>query len=253
LVYGKITKVKETKTKGVYNYYFGLLPDKEMKMRNLVEVGNVFYHQSGKTFSTALKGNVGNTIEIECETFNIEHHLPEDEYKVTLWAPRVMKILKDGKIDTISEAKSRAKKEHCLQEKEIKEGKTIYLTEIEKLHLEQFKQEGIDEDLRNPKKNYKKLFADLRYLFNSAFPKLSEGEKWGDWTMKDVLTYGAKIIDILRKNYFSLIPPKKSEKSYNSSYWKAYRKAEKYMKTKPPKEDEVKEWNKKRREWQSKL
>jgi len=160
----------------------------------------------------------------------------------------------DRKPDTIKEAIERAKKNYCLQEKEItEEGKIIYLSELEKLHLEQFKAEGIDEDLAHPKERYKELIADLRYLGNSAFPRLKAGKKWGEWTLEDVLKYFAKIVDTLRGIYFPILPPKKGSKEYSSSYWKCYREAEKYMKSKPPKEDEIKIWERKRKEWMKKL
>jgi len=117
-----------------------------------------------------------------------------------------------------------------------------------KLDLETFQSEGVDQDLKNPKERYRELIADLRYLGNSAYPKLKAGETWGKWTMDDVLKYFAKIVDILRKIYFPVMPPEKADKRYNSSYWQCYRAAKKYMKTKPPTEKDLKEWDKKRSE-----
>lgn len=129
--------------------------------------------------------------------------------------------------------------------------KGIVKEEFEKLDLEQFKAEGIDDDLKNPAKRWRELLADIRYLFNSGYPKLKEGEKWGEWDLTILLKYGSKIVDTLRnKCYFTLIPAKIGEKEYKSSYWKAYREAREkgYIKSKPPTEREVKEWDEKRKE-----
>ena len=134
----------------------------------------------------------------------------------------------------------------------LERGVQTFIEEVqfEKLHLEQFRAEGIDDDLKNPAKRWRKLLADLRYLFNSGFPRLKEGEKWGEWDLTILLKYGAKIIDTLRnKCYFTLIPAKIGDEEYKSSYWKAYREAREkgYIKTKPPEEKEVKEWDEKRK------
>jgi len=121
---------------------------------------------------------------------------------------------------------------------------------ITELHLEQFKKEGVDYDIKHAKTRWRELLADIRYLFNNALPRIWKGEKWGDWQEEDCLRYGGKIIDALRSVYFPLIPPSKDDPRYNTSYWKAYRKAEKkgYIKSKPPKLEEVSEWDKKRKE-----
>ncbi len=126
---------------------------------------------------------------------------------------------------------------------------TIEIQGVEKLNLERFRAEGIDYDLRNPKKRYRQLIADLRYLGNSAFPRLKAGLKWGDWKLKDVLKYFAKIVDTLRGIYFPIL-----ERKDSSSYWQCYWESKRYMKTKPPKTpEELKEWNERRKEWQEKI
>lgn len=118
--------------------------------------------------------------------------------------------------------------------------------EIEKLDLESFRAEGIDDDLANPKKRYRELMADLRYLGNSGYPKLSDGEEWGKWTLTDCLKYYAKIVDVLRSIYFPIIPPKIGDPKYKTSYWECYRKAKKHMKSSPPEESDIKDWDEKR-------
>ena len=124
VVYGKVLQVKETKVKGVYNYYFGL--EKGGIKAKVEELENTFYHRVGRSFSTNIKAKIGEVLEIEGETLNAEHNLKEDFWRLSLWAPRVMGKV-DRKADTIKEAIERAKKNYCFQEKEVTdEGKIIY-------------------------------------------------------------------------------------------------------------------------------
>jgi ATP-dependent DNA ligase len=105
----------------------------------------------------------------------------------------------------------------------------------EKLHLEQFRAGGVDSDLAHPKERRRELTADLRYLGNSAYPRLKKGQPWGEWKLEDVLRYFAKIVDVLRSEVdYAIQPPKKGDEGYDSSYWQCYREAERYMKTQPP-------------------
>jgi len=117
----------------------------------------------------------------------------------------------------------------------------------EKLDVKQFRATGVDEDIKDPKKRYRELIADLRYLGNSGYPKIKAGEDWGEWKLEDILKYFAKIVDTLRSIYFPVLPPKIGDKSFNTSYWQCYRDARRHMKSKPPSEDEAKEWDKKRK------
>jgi len=119
--------------------------------------------------------------------------------------------------------------------------------DVEKLDLEEFRTEGVDDDLKNPAVRHKELFADLRYIGNSGYPKLKEGKKWGEWKLEDVLKYYAAIVDVLRSVFYPIISPKIGEKEYKTSYWECYREARKYMKSKPPAEKGVKEWDEKRK------
>ena len=131
----------------------------------------------------------------------------------------------------------------------LERGVQTFIEEVqfEKLHLEEFRQTGIDDDLKNPAVRHKELFADLRYLGNSAWPRIIEGKKWKDWTREDILKYYAAIVDCLRSVFYPIISPKIGEEGYKTSYWECYREARKYMKSKPPSEDKVKEWDAKRK------
>jgi len=135
------------------------------------------------------------------------------------------------------------------KEKEILREKGIIKqgTDVEKLDLEQFRAEGIDDDLKNPAVRHRELFADLRYIGNSGYPKLKEDKKWGEWKLEDALKYYAAIVDALRSVYFPVMSPKIGDKGYKASYWECYREARKYMKSKPPTEREVKEWDERRK------
>ena len=123
--------------------------------------------------------------------------------------------------------------------------------ELRELHLEQFRSEGVDYDLEHPTERWRQLLADARYLGNSAFPRLTRHEKWGEWTIDDVLRYFGKIVDTLRTEcYFPIMPPERDDPKWNTSYWQCYRlaKARGYIKTEPPKPEEVEEWERKRRQ-----
>jgi len=130
------------------------------------------------------------------------------------------------------------------EEKEETE-KKAELVDFDDSELEMFLGEGIEEDLSSPQARSKQLWADLRYLGNSCYPKLKKGESWGDWTEEKVIETFARIIDTLRSIYF-VIPEKSPE---SSSYWELYHKAKPYMQSSPPEtKEEIEEWNQKRKE-----
>jgi len=131
--------------------------------------------------------------------------------------------------------------------------------ELEKLYLKEFLSKGVDYDIKHVKTRWKECIADLRYLANNAVPRLKAGKKWGEWTLDACYKYFAALIDALRSVYFTLVPPTQPElykiehpdkdpkEALKTSFWQTYLKAKKYMKSKPPKdEEELKEWNKKR-------
>ncbi|WAE39498.1 MAG: DNA ligase [Methanophagales virus GBV301] len=132
-------------------------------------------------------------------------------------------------------------------------------SELEKLHLKEFLSKGIDYDIKHVKTRWKECIADLRYLANSAVPRLKAGKKWGEWTLDACYKYFAALVDALRSVYFALVPPtqpklyklehpyKDPKEALKTSFWQTYLQAKKYMKSNPPKDEkELKEWNKKR-------
>ena len=189
-----------------------------------------------------------------------------------IWAEKGMRISvsRDGADFKISSQTHRdgreAKEKTCPIHSSLPACKKLNLVENnvvrEKLHLEEFRSEGVDFDLAHAEDRWQELIMDLRILGNSAYPRLKKGKKWGDWTLADVKKYFAKIIDVLRSECkFPWIPPfgeySKLYKKYykrdpkqaaKSSFWKLYKEAERYMKTKPPKSfEEAKEWDKARK------
>lgn len=136
---------------------------------------------------------------------------------------------------------------HGVEVSVAKPGQVI--TEFKKLQLERFRVEGLDFDIENAPKRWRELLADLRYLGNAGFPRLKAGQPWGEWDLETLLRYFGKIVDTLRGIYFPLVPPEKGTPEYQSSYWEAYREAARrgFIKTKPPKVEEVAEWEKKRK------
>jgi len=121
----RVIETIETKTKGIFNYRYGILPGSyQFKQADLKE--DVI--EVGKTFSTSTKCQRGDIIEIEFETFNITHNEKMDYYTVSAWAPIFLNALGRGTPNTVDEVVERAEKEHILQEKVItEEGATVYL------------------------------------------------------------------------------------------------------------------------------
>jgi len=118
-------------------------------------------------------------------------------------------------------------------------------------NLDLFLTKDIEEDLKDPRERHKQLVADLRYLGNQGYPKLKENKSWGDWSLKKILTFFGAIVDTLRTEcFYPYTPPKKDDPSYDSSFWKCYRESiEKgFLKTKPPKKQQLADWAKKRKE-----
>ena len=114
--------------------------------------------------------------------------------------------------------------------------KLIKVEPIEKLHLEEFRSEGVDYDLQHPKARRPQLVADLRYL-SVGYDRLKRGLKWGDWTLEDVLKYFGTIVDTLREKvnpaYFP--EPPAGDPKWETNWWRCYKEAEEkgYLKTKP--------------------
>jgi len=126
-----------------------------------------------------------------------------------------------------------------------RDGKVIKGDQIKsKLHLEEFRNTGMDYDLKHPGTRWREIMADARYLGNTAFPRLLKGKKWGDWTLEDVEKYFAKCIDTLRSIGF-IIPEKHNDSSFWKLYWRCKRKG--LIKSSPPKtKEEKEEWDRKR-------
>ena len=112
--------------------------------------------------------------------------------------------------------------------------------EDQEFPLELFVAHGVDDNLANPVLHWRQLFADLRYLGGSIYPKLKKGEKRGDWTLPEVKRYFAKIVDALRSVHFPILEKEKD----NSSWWQLYRESKELMKSEPPSLEKVSEWDK---------
>jgi len=99
-----------------------------------------------------------------------------------------------------------------------------------------------DKELRDPAKYYRNLWADLRYLGNSAYPLLLQGKKWDGWTLDEVRKRFALIVDKLRSVKF----PITEEKGNETSWWRLYFEAKPFMKSAPPKAEDIPSWDKQR-------
>lgn len=104
------------------------------------------------------------------------------------------------------------------------------------------------EKLPDPRRHWRVLLADLRYLGNSAYPALKAGKRWGDWTLEEVEREFARRVDALRSVGFPLLPPEEPERR-RTPYWELYERVKrKGLLTQPePKPEEVRDWLRKRR------
>lgn len=125
--------VVETKTPGVYNLKWALVPGKD----KVYKKEDILYDDSrdtaliygGKTFSTKDKPKKYDPIKIECETFNITYDQKTKIYSISAWAPRQISTLeRDSKIDNVDEVEKRAIENNTFQAKIItSDNKISYL------------------------------------------------------------------------------------------------------------------------------
>lgn len=130
LLTGKVIEAIETRTAGVFNYRYGILPGEySFKPGDLAEVGDEQLVEVGKTFSTSIECSRGELIQVEFETFNLTHHLDTDDYEVSAWAPVFLaRVDSRDSPDELEDVIAAAEKEHILQRKEItEEGEIVYL------------------------------------------------------------------------------------------------------------------------------
>lgn len=84
---------KETKVKGIYNYWGGLVPSEGNEWTNKTELAGKEYINLGKTFSTKIKANKGDIL-----TVSILELIPDKEKKKLAWlGPTVLDIDKTRK------------------------------------------------------------------------------------------------------------------------------------------------------------
>ena len=124
---GIVVERIETKTAGTFNYRFALeAGDEKVSPETIVDVDGKEYVEVGKTFSTSIKAEVGQLVEIEFETFNWTVDA-DGLITVSAWAPRVMQISEDDSPDNIDEVYHAADDQNVLQVKQIyPQGETIY-------------------------------------------------------------------------------------------------------------------------------
>jgi len=129
LLRGIVLDAIETKVPGTFNYDFGLaIEDEKVNPKDVAEVAGMEYLEVGKTFSTAIKADPGDVIEVEFETLNYTVD-PEGFVTIGAWAPRVMKVVEEQPF-TIAEALRAAADGGVLSLKEISpDGETIYKME----------------------------------------------------------------------------------------------------------------------------
>ena len=122
-----VLEAVETKTKGVYNLKWGILPGKRNVKDSIIrKIGVTEYAYGGKTFATK-EGKRGDRIFVECETFNVIYDMEDQAYDFSAWSPRMMGIT-DRAVQTIDQVERNAIEDRVFQAKLIDEsGKMHYL------------------------------------------------------------------------------------------------------------------------------
>lgn len=246
-----------TKVSTIFNYTYGLPYEPfPLEPKEKVKVKGQELAVVGRTFNTTLDLSPGDLIEVEFETLNYTEDLDHDTFEISCWVPELLWAVENGEPTSVKEAIRIAKRAGVFQPKWIKGGETFYderlvpaPVHLEELDLETFRAKGIDEDIANIKTNWRQCLADLRYLGNSAYPRLLRGETWNGWTIADVKAYFAALVNALRKAKFPLTPPPEGDPEWNSSYWRLYRECEKegLITVPPPKdEEERRKWDEER-------
>ena len=125
-----VLEAVETKTKGVFNLKWAILPGKRrVKEKIIRKINGMEVAYGGKTFAVTEKelGHRGDHIVIETETFNVVYDMREEAWDFSAWAPRFMGKT-DKPVDTIDAIEKRAIAKRCFQAKIIeKDGKVHYL------------------------------------------------------------------------------------------------------------------------------
>jgi hypothetical protein len=85
-----VVERNETKTKGVYNYLWGLVVEDPENWEPVQEVNGLTVHVCGKTFSTNLKFEPGDIMDLELETLTLERK-ENGKFRIGGWAPKIVK------------------------------------------------------------------------------------------------------------------------------------------------------------------
>jgi len=85
-----VAERNETKTKGVYNYLWGLVVEDPDHWDPVREINGLHVHICGKTFSTNLKFEPGDIMDLELETLTLEKRA-DGKFRIGGWAPKIVK------------------------------------------------------------------------------------------------------------------------------------------------------------------
>jgi len=155
----------ETKTKGTYNYLYGVTSNKKIPQKYMKEVDGKEYLVVGKTFSTNQRFNEGDIIEIEFETANVIKDPKEDTYRLTLWAPRLLGGSEGGP-DSLSTVMSKAKRQRILTLKEQVGSKTTVVEKLSSVYQDWPENDKAKDFAFHMHFRGKSVHGDLRFEFN---------------------------------------------------------------------------------------
>ncbi|MEA1904856.1 MAG: hypothetical protein U9M97_03125, partial [Candidatus Hadarchaeota archaeon] len=135
---------------------------------------------------------------------------------------------------------------------EVPPGAQTFVKQIEpkmrlrKLNIEQFKAEGVDEDMKDPEHRWRELLYD-HSLLHKAWYDFKRGKIWEGWTKEIIIKYHAAVVDSLRSIGFPMQPSAIEITKKEKWACELDRLSRKFEKTEPPKsKEETKEWDEQR-------
>lgn len=171
----KCLEAKQTKTKGIYNLRWGILPgkDREFEKGKYVKIGGKVYIEGGHTFSTK-QNPVGKNIIVEFETFNLTFDKKDETYEISAWAPRFLETT-DLKVDNINSVINKAISNRVFQGKVINpDGEIEYLKDDE--YTDKIDEFSEKKDTKIDESKLNKITAKIAKL-KTEFEKYSPNEK----------------------------------------------------------------------------
>ena len=207
ILIAKCISSKETKTKGIYNLDWAILPGSKYKnFANEININEKIYIRGGTTFSTN-ENPEGKNIIIEFETFNLVYNKNNDIYKISAWSPRYLGV-SSNEIDNVDNVVNRSIKDRVYQAKTIYNDSVIYHTNKDFDIQADFTEDAIDIDniyfqsfyeipINTKELENKALINDWRLICAHYAAWLNMGDNF-KFTLKDIFDTADEIINEIK-------------------------------------------------------